>query len=81
MDPEAAQEDPNMKPRVLDASKYNKEYLKADWDLPTACTGHPAFPKPSCLNCTVLKFITAGREGRNTFSNSQPLANNCHANN
>lgn len=82
MDPEDAQEDPNVKPGVLDASKYNREYLKADRDLPTASTHstrHPTFPKPSCLNCTVLEFITAGREGSNTCSKSQPFVNNWHA--
>lgn len=38
VDPEDAQEDPDVKPGVLHVSKYNREYLKADWDLPTAST-------------------------------------------
>lgn len=64
---------------VLVQQKISEGRLGFAHCIYTFNTGHPTFPKPSCLNCTVLQFITTGREGSSMCSKSQPLVNSCYA--
>lgn len=76
MDPKGAQEDLNVKHGLLDASKYNKGCLKADWVLLVVAT-HSAWVTqlPLSFHIWVLEFITAYRGDRNAFYKSQPPVN------